>query len=186
MKPSVGFLNYFFTLLSRLNYLYETRSYRNSSWCLMAIDLILTPWLMEPGGSMSHSRSLSKSISYNVENSSHIGYRTKQLCRCVNPKRHTLNYVIMDTGIFLHQLVSKTQRNILFTVTCSTRGLRGFKLTQVGGCFQDVKIISTSPPERTSSRGSRVRYFRLFKEHQAWKIGLWAQFNRRILILVIP
>ena len=36
--------------------------------------------------------------------------------------------------------------------------------------FQDVKILSTSPPWGTLSRGSQVWDFRLVKEPQAWKI----------------
>ena len=35
--------------------------------------------------------------------------------------------------------------------------------------FQDVKILSTSPPGETLSWGSRVWDFRLVKEPQAWK-----------------
>ena len=45
----------------------------------------------------------------------------------------------------------------------------GSKPAEVDGFFQDVKILSTSPPGGTLSRGSRVWDFRLVKEPQAWK-----------------
>ena len=65
-------------------------------------------------------------------------------------------------------------------VTCSPQDPRflGSNPVEVDGFFQDVKILSTSPPEGTLSRGSRVWDFRLVKESQAWKMGLWAKFNR--------
>ena len=54
-------------------------------------------------------------------------------------------------------------------VTCSHRDPRfaGSNLAEVNGFFQDVKILSTSPPGRTLSWGSLVRDFRLVKEPQA-------------------
>ena len=52
--------------------------------------------------------------------------------------------------------------------------------------FRTLNILSTSPPGGTSSRGSQVWDFRLVKEPQAWKTGLWAKFIRRIHVLVIP
>ena len=57
-------------------------------------------------------------------------------------------------------------------VTCSPRDPRfaGSNPTEVDGFFfQDVKILSTSPPGGTLRWGSRVWDFRLVKEPQAWK-----------------
>ena len=53
-------------------------------------------------------------------------------------------------------------------VTCSTRDPRfaGSKPAQVDRFFQDVKILSISPPGGTLSWGSRVSDFRLVKEPQ--------------------
>ena len=55
-------------------------------------------------------------------------------------------------------------------VTCSPRDPRfvGLNPAEVDGFFQDVKILSTSPPEGTLSWGSRVWDFRVVKETQAW------------------
>ena len=47
--------------------------------------------------------------------------------------------------------------------------VREFKSSWGGWIFQDVKILSTSPPGGTLSWGSRVLDFRLVKEPQAWK-----------------
>ena len=60
-------------------------------------------------------------------------------------------------------------------VPCSLRDPRfaGSNPAEVDGLFQDVKILKTSPPVGTFSRRSRVWDFRLVKEPQAWKIGLW-------------
>ena len=41
-----------------------------------------------------------------------------------------------------------------------------------------------NPPGGTFSGGSRVWDFRLVKEPQAWKIDLWAKFNRHIHVVV--
>ena len=56
-------------------------------------------------------------------------------------------------------------------VTCSPRDPRfaGSNPTEVDGVFQDVRILSTSPPGGSFSWGSRVWDFRLVKEPQAWK-----------------
>ena len=54
------------------------------------------------------------------------------------------------------------------------------------GFFQDVKILSTSPPGGNLRRESRVWDFRLVKESHAEKIGPLAKFIRRIHVLVIP
>ena len=43
----------------------------------------------------------------------------------------------------------------------------GSNLAEVNGVFQDVKILSTSPPGGTLNCGSRIRYYRLVKEPQA-------------------
>ena len=58
-----------------------------------------------------------------------------------------------------------------FGVMCSPQDPRfaGSNPTEVDGFFQDVKILSTSPPGETLSWGSRVWDFRLVKEPQAWK-----------------
>ena len=40
-------------------------------------------------------------------------------------------------------------------VTCSQR-FAGYNPAEVNGCFQNVKILSTSPPGGTLSWGSRV------------------------------
>ena len=71
-------------------------------------------------------------------------------------------------------------------VTCTPRDpmFAGSNSAEVDGFFQDIKILSTSPPGGTLGWGSRVWHFRLVKEPQAWKIGLWAKFNRRIHALV--
>ena len=73
-------------------------------------------------------------------------------------------------------------------VTCSPRDpwFAGSNPAEVDGFFQDVKILSTSPPGGTLIWGSRVWDFRLVKESHAWKIGLWTKFNRHIHVLVIP
>ena len=54
-------------------------------------------------------------------------------------------------------------------ITCSPRDPRfaGSNPTVVDGFFQDVKILSTSPPGGTLGWGSRVLDFRLVKEPQA-------------------
>ena len=56
-------------------------------------------------------------------------------------------------------------------VTYSPRDPRfaGSNPAEANGCFQDVKILSTSPPGGTLSGGSWVWDFRLVKEPQAWK-----------------
>ena len=73
-------------------------------------------------------------------------------------------------------------------VTCSPRVPRfpGSNPGEVDGLFQDVKILSTSPPGETLSLGSRVWDFRLVKNFMPEKIGLWAKFNQHIHVLVIP
>ena len=54
-------------------------------------------------------------------------------------------------------------------VTCSLRDPRfaDSNPAEVDGFYQDVKILSTSPPGGTLSWGSRVSDFRLVKEPQA-------------------
>ena len=73
-------------------------------------------------------------------------------------------------------------------VACSPRDPRfaGSNPAGVVGFFPDVTILSTSPPGGTLSWGSRVWDFKLVKEARAWKIDLWAKFNRHIHVLVIP
>ena len=59
-------------------------------------------------------------------------------------------------------------------VTCSPRDLRfaGSNPAEVDVFFQDVKILSTSPPGETLSWGSRVGDFMLVKNLKPEKIGL--------------
>ena len=54
-------------------------------------------------------------------------------------------------------------------ITCSPRDPRfaGSSPAEVDGFFQDVKILSKSPPGGNLSGGYRVRDFRLVKEPQA-------------------
>ena len=56
-------------------------------------------------------------------------------------------------------------------VTCLSRDPRfaGSNPAKVDGFFEDVKILNTSPPGGTLSRGSRVWDFRLVKEPQVRK-----------------
>ena len=56
-------------------------------------------------------------------------------------------------------------------VTCSPRDSRfaGSNPAEVDGFFQDLKILSRSPPGGALSWGSRFWDFRLVKEPQAWK-----------------
>jgi hypothetical protein len=56
-------------------------------------------------------------------------------------------------------------------VTCLPRGpgFAGSDPAEVDGFFQDVKILSTSPPGETLIWGSRVRDLRLVKEPQPCK-----------------
>ena len=59
-------------------------------------------------------------------------------------------------------------------VTCSPRDPRfaGSNPADVDGCFQEVKLLRTSPPGGILSWRSQVWDFRLVKEPQAWKNGL--------------
>ena len=56
-------------------------------------------------------------------------------------------------------------------VTCSPRDPKfaGSNPAEVDAFFQDVNILSTSPPGGILSWGSRVWDFRLVKEPQVWK-----------------
>ena len=58
--------------------------------------------------------------------------------------------------------------------------------TEVNGFFQDLKILSTSPPGGTLSWGSESEISGSLKNLKPEKIGLWAKFNRHIHVLVIP
>ena len=73
-------------------------------------------------------------------------------------------------------------------VMCSSRDSRfaGSNPAEVDGFFQDVKILCTSPPGGTVSRGPQVWDFRLVKEPQVWKNRPLSNFSRRINVLVIP
>ena len=53
-------------------------------------------------------------------------------------------------------------------VLASSSKVRGFKPGWGRWIFQDLKILSTSPPEGTLSLGSLVWDFRLVKKPQAW------------------
>ena len=59
-------------------------------------------------------------------------------------------------------------------VPCTPRDPKfaGLNPAEVDGFFQDVKILSTSPPGRTLSGGSRIRDFKLVKNLKPEKIGL--------------
>ena len=108
----------------------------------VAFKNVLTPWLMQPGGSMQHSQGLSNNPypEPNQPNSPHW-------------------YLSLKVGLGG------------LGVTCLPRDPRfaGSNPTEVDGFFEDVKILSTSPPGGTLSWGSRVWDFRLVKEPQAWK-----------------
>ena len=67
-------------------------------------------------------------------------------------------------------------------VTCSPRDPRfaSSNLAEVDGFFQDVKILSTSPPGGPESEISGS-----LKNLKPEKIGLRAKFNRHIHVLVI-
>ena len=56
--------------------------------------------------------------------------------------------------------------NLLYAVYYDPR-FGGSNLAEVDGSFQDVKILSTSPPGGTLSPGSLVSDFKLVKESQA-------------------
>ena len=88
---------------------------------------------------------------------------------------------VLETELNLY---STSIRMTCLGVTCSPRDTRfvGSNPSEVDGFLQDVKILSRSPPERRFW----VWDFRLVKEPQAWKICLWAKFNRHIHVLVIP
>ena len=64
-------------------------------------------------------------------------------------------------------------------VQCSPQDPRfaGSNPVEVDGFFQDVKILSTSPPGVTLSWESRVLDFRLVKNLKPEKIGLRVKFN---------
>ena len=64
-------------------------------------------------------------------------------------------------------------------VMCSPRDPRfvSSNPAEVDGFFQDVKILSTSPPRGTLSWDS-------LKNLKPEKIGLWAKFNRHIHVLI--
>ena len=59
-------------------------------------------------------------------------------------------------------------------LTCSPRDPRfaGSNTAEVDGCFQDVKILSKSPPGGTLSWGSRVYISGSLKNLDPEKIGL--------------
>ena len=65
-------------------------------------------------------------------------------------------------------------------VPCSLRDprLAGSNPAEVDGFFQDVKILTTSPPGGTLGWSS-------LKKLKSEKIGLSANFNRHIYVLVI-
>ena len=64
---------------------------------------------------------------------------------------------------------------------CACSKVRGFKPGWGRWISLGRKNLNTSPPGGTLSRGTRVWDFRLVKELQ-----VWAKFNRRIHVLVIP
>ena len=112
-------------------------------------------------------------------------------CRCCHPMRegHT-PYIccILPKLIYSLNIIHIIRRpqwsrgNVLASIS----QVHGFKPGWGRWIFQDVKILSTSPPGGTLSWRSRVWDFRLIKESQPEKIGLWAKFNRRIYVLIIP
>ena len=69
-------------------------------------------------------------------------------------------------------------------VTWSPRGPRfvGSNPTEVYGFFQDVKILSTSPPGGTKGPESEISGS--LKNFNPEKIGFWAKFNRHIHFLI--
>ena len=69
-------------------------------------------------------------------------------------------------------------------VTCSPWDPRfvGSNPAEVDGFFKDVKIVSTSSPGGTLSWGTEISGS--LKNLRPEKIGLWAIFNRHILVLV--
>ena len=94
-----------------------------------------------------------------------IGYNIRTIKRYANVLLNTCKDIDLAVNI------RKTMYLGGLGVTCSPRGSRfpGSNLTEVDGCFQDVKILSTFPPWGTLSWGSRVWDFRIVKETQAWK-----------------
>jgi hypothetical protein len=56
----------------------------------------------------------------------------------------------------------------------------------VDGFFQDVKILSTSPPGGIFSRDPESEISGSLKNLKPEIIDIWAKFNRHIHVLVIP
>ena len=71
-------------------------------------------------------------------------------------------------------------------VTCSPRDPRyaGSNPAEVDGFFQDVKILSTSPPGGTLSWGPESEISGSLKNLKPEKVGLWANFNLHIHVLI--
>ena len=63
--------------------------------------------------------------------------------------------------------------------------VRRFKPSWGHGFFQDVKILSTSPPGGTLSWGPESEISGSLKNLKPEKIGPWVKFNRHIHVLVI-
>ena len=80
------------------------------------------------------------------------------------PRNRSLIILKPLSSLFLKVLSFKILKAFI-----SLAWFEGSSPAEVDGFFHDVKILSTSPPGGTLSRGSRVWDFRLVKELQAWK-----------------
>ena len=94
-----------------------------------------------------------------------------------------LFYIFPGTIQFIH--ISVESASVVSGSLLDIQGSRFQIRLRSMDFFQDVKILSTSPPGCTLSWGSRVWDFRLAKEPQVWKKGLWGKFNRNIHVLII-
>ena len=130
--------------------------------------------MLTSGSKGSWVQTLLKSIDFIVIGGTFINYvRVPREGAGLEKSLHTLTlggsnwsfYVIFSKSIFYIRHVGLGGLG----VTCSPRDPRfaGSNPAEVDGSFQDVNILSTSPPEGTSSWGFRFRDFRLVKEPQA-------------------
>ena len=90
-------------------------------------------------------------------------------------KEWTINHIwISSVNLWTHTILPRIfngsrTRWSWGNMVASRSKVRGSNTTEVDGFFQDLKILSTSPPRGTLSWGSRVWDFRLVKEPQTWK-----------------
>ena len=75
-----------------------------------------------------------------------------------NFEKKIVNDIVLDVFIICQDIMTCTVGLSDLRITCSLRNSRfaGLNPAEVNGFFQDVKILSTSPPGETLSWGSRV------------------------------